>query len=980
MAKNNNEANNLSAFVDDVIVRDLGFQRNRITIDVSLATFGITDNSNSQKRPDLLISKVQFDSNNTTYFINNLLFYAEAKDVSCKVNDLNWLDAINQGVLKSVALKLNYFGVTNCSVTRIYNRLAVESIIKNNANYVCSDFDKAIITINGKTDCIFPNLQAVFSLQKNIRSLGNSNIDLSDEINSMSESSFRKILKRLREPYRNTDFDGSTMIDFTIGMITLKMSEEKYPAGIITKTENNNKQQFTFKLWSNINKSDIKNDLTVMINGLSSSHEFQDFKELITKILPIIAKSKDDVLVNIYEYINELGQLHNSSFDIFGVIYVEYGSSSEKKFFGEFFTRRNYTHTLVNILLKDEKQYKNKQFKVLDPTCGTGGFLTEVFKVLQKNYIKSDTYTEEAINFISSNCIYGTDIKSDNIARTKLNMFLIGDGHSHIKRCDSMDRNEFKLQFDDEKLKFDYIVANPPYGSGNTYDISDYFKTDRKELAFLFRIIELLNIGGKACVVIPDGILENDSMNVARLEFLKNAKLNAVVSLPIHAFAPYTKEKTFVLFFEKRDSPLSDNDLLKESVQLERTWMYIIDNDGYANSDKRFQTKLIDNKGQWLHDELSPWINYDNGTFNKSILEDRFMQYADSETSPTSIIDDKGIKRQVRKAKDICFKDIIKSCKLSGSKESNGNSYVLLPEFYLRKNIENHLNGDYDLSDLFIFGKQTANKTIDGEKITLNLTEEKIYLMLQNVDFDNAEMIPVFSGATENNGLIGNIPKPILNYELCKDDFRFINRDDGTLISNINIFDWAKNEGLDVNQCFDKLLNTYNGLIFLNDILYVINNQDLLTIVADGKAGYMFVRNSDEYPIFAMNISSFAMIPKYNFDLNWFVNKYNEHFINIEKGQGVRHFTQNKINNISVDIPMELEITKSKDKTNKNINIQIKNKSKNKNKSKSSNEVSQINLVNNNSYVRSNETTKHHIDDLIVNHRDENGNYVYKGL
>lgn len=91
------------------------------------------------------------------------------------------------------------------------------------------------------------------------------------------------------------------------------------------------------------------------------------------------------------------------------------------------------------MLLQDEDIYnEKKEFSIIDPACGTGGFLTESFKVLLNNYEKSGTLTTEAREFLSKRCFYGVDVRDENISRTRLNMFLVGDGHTHMYSDNSL--------------------------------------------------------------------------------------------------------------------------------------------------------------------------------------------------------------------------------------------------------------------------------------------------------------------------------------------------------------------------------------------------------------------------------------------------------------------------------------------------------------------------------------------------------------
>ena len=96
--------------------------------------------------------------------------------------------------------------------------------------------------------------------------------------------------------------------------------------------------------------------------------------------------------------------------------------------------------------------------------------------------------------------------------------------------------------------------------------------------------------------------LRNPSYTALRKEVLQRCDIQAIASLPKFAFAPYTKEKTYALFFTKRSDQIT-------GVQKQPIWAYIIDYDGLANSDKRFPTKLRNNRNGWIHDELSGWVS-----------------------------------------------------------------------------------------------------------------------------------------------------------------------------------------------------------------------------------------------------------------------------------------------------------------------------------------------------------------------------------
>jgi type I restriction enzyme M protein len=188
-------------------------------------------------------------------------------------------------------------------------------------------------------------------------------------------------------------------------------------------------------------------------------------------------------------------------------------------------------------------------------------------------------------------------------------MYLAGDGFSQIDSLNSL--NELN-----NKPLFDYILTNPPFGKGDFKVDPSIVSNKRKEINFLIKVINLLKSEGKCLIIVPDGILESPTLSRLRQWLIKNCQVEKVIGLPKYEFAPYTHEKTYVLFLRKRPTPIADFD----EVKTERVWMYIIDNDGFANSDKRFRTGKKDEDGKYFHDELSLWRD-NEGTFHISVLE-----------------------------------------------------------------------------------------------------------------------------------------------------------------------------------------------------------------------------------------------------------------------------------------------------------------------------------------------------------------------
>ncbi|MCH7560268.1 MAG: restriction endonuclease subunit M [Thaumarchaeota archaeon] len=230
--------------------------------------------------------------------------------------------------------------------------------------------------------------------------------------------------------------------------------------------------------------------------------------------------------------------------------------------YGQYFTRREIVEFMVSMMKPDEKD------TIIDPSCGSGGFLLYCLKSVRnriKERHKGDQRTINRIDWdFAHKRIFGIEV-NDRISRVAMmDMVIHDDGHTNIETHDALD--DFK-HFDKRKGiepgKFSLILTNPPFGALvkdenilNSFELGKGRERQRTEILFIERCLELLKIGGRMGIVLPDGILTNTSLSYVRDFIKKNSKILAVVSLPPTTFIPAgSGVKTSLLFLEKVGEP-----------------------------------------------------------------------------------------------------------------------------------------------------------------------------------------------------------------------------------------------------------------------------------------------------------------------------------------------------------------------------------------------------------------------------------------
>ena len=210
---------------------------------------------------------------------------------------------------------------------------------------------------------------------------------------------------------------------------------------------------------------------------------------------------------------------------------------------GEYYTPRAVTQFAVDMI--DPRLGES----ILDPACGTGGFLSCAIEHVRRNEVK----TPEQETLLQAS-IQGVEKKPLPHLLCTTNMIVHGiDVPAGIRHDNTLARPLRDIGMRD---RVDVVLTNPPFGGmeedGIEQNFPREFRTRETADLFLLLIVELLKPGGRAAVVLPDGTLFGEGVKTRLKErLLTECELHTIVRLPNGVFAPYTSIKTNVLFFKK---------------------------------------------------------------------------------------------------------------------------------------------------------------------------------------------------------------------------------------------------------------------------------------------------------------------------------------------------------------------------------------------------------------------------------------------
>lgn len=265
---------------------------------------------------------------------------------------------------------------------------------------------------------------------------------------------------------------------------------------------------------------------------------------------------------------------------------------------GQFRTPRHIIDAMIELIAPQPTE------SICDPACGTAGFLARAMEYLTRVHSSSEAeggqwkdedgnthYTGDLLepyrHHINTQMFWGFDFDTTMLRVSSMNMALHGVNGANILYQDSLSKSIKENFPQQEENFFDVILANPPFKGSldetNTNpDVLGLVKTKKTELLFVGHILRALKLGGRAAVIVPDGVLfgSSNAHQQLREELIERNQLEAIISLPSGVFKPYAGVSTAIMIFTK-------------GGETDQVWFYDLTADGYSLDDKR--TPIQDN-------------------------------------------------------------------------------------------------------------------------------------------------------------------------------------------------------------------------------------------------------------------------------------------------------------------------------------------------------------------------------------------------
>lgn len=239
--------------------------------------------------------------------------------------------------------------------------------------------------------------------------------------------------------------------------------------------------------------------------------------------------------------------------DIKGAVYEIFLKSTLRGDFDQYFTPRE----IVDFMVK----YADPNIGdiILDPACGSGGFLIQAFLYVNQKIVNSpfsEVESKKKYNNLIDKCLWGNEADEDLQVLAKINLIMHGDGYNNIYQGDTLKTDKLLENY------YDIIMTNPPFTIKyefedilSNYELGLEKKSEELDILFVEKCIKCLKPGRDLYIILPEGLLNNKSYIDFRIWLLSKVYLLAVISLPEGAFIPFGQSvsKTCILCVRKKD-------------------------------------------------------------------------------------------------------------------------------------------------------------------------------------------------------------------------------------------------------------------------------------------------------------------------------------------------------------------------------------------------------------------------------------------
>ena len=447
------------------------------------------------------------------------------------------------------------------SYARLLPRIAPLALITNGQTQVFQTVSKTRISeLPYRKDLRDDFVRFVLSseVQETLRTEAKHELFIIDDVQS-----FKRILKSCHDEIRNNEgYNPVQAFDEMTKVLFCKMHEER-------KHSNSSNRFRTAVFDDSIERLGV-NVVSQIWSETKANEQFKGLFESGSEIL------LEDRTIRKIVLMFESYDLSLTAFDVKGEAFEYFLGETFTGGLGEYFTPRNVVEFMVDAVNPKIGQ------RVVDPFCGTGGFLIYAFEVVSEKIRLQEFSEEEKGKWkteLSNRCLFGTDWSERTTVACKMNMIVHGDGSAGIVKHHGLVDVEGTI----EESTFDLCITNPPFGSSENdpdilsqYNLGGGKKSQDRAVLAMERSLRLVKPGGTVAIIVIDGMLNNDRTAPVRSYIRQNAWVRAVISLPAVTFEGYhARAKTSILFLEKKLE-------LDESETQEQTFMAIVSNSGYG--------------------------------------------------------------------------------------------------------------------------------------------------------------------------------------------------------------------------------------------------------------------------------------------------------------------------------------------------------------------------------------------------------------